>query len=222
MIYRTGTALILTAAMVVSACSTGASDGPSDDSTPAASTTVSTAVEENTDTPSEGDDPIVTEPLPTTPPASTDRSYEGDGYPTELTGLVTGAIDDLAEYLTVDSATIVVGTVEEVVWPNGGLGCPRPGMVYAQVLTDGLRIILVHDGTEYVYHSGGTVDPFRCLPEPAKDATGSVSDVGGAAEEDGDDDGGSTDGTLQTEKTVPSDESVPTEQPGGPDGEPDV
>ncbi len=220
MTYRTGTALVLTAAMVVAACSTGASGGSADNPIPATSSTVPSAAEENAPTPREGDEPIVNEPLPTTPPVSTDRSYEGDGYPTELTGMVTGAVGDLAECLSVDSASIVVGTVEEVVWPNGGLGCPQPGMVYAQVLTDGLRIVLIHDGTEYVYHSGGMVEPFLCLPESAKDSSGSVSELGESAEADSDE--SATDGTLQTEKTVPSDESVPTEQPGGPDGEPDV
>jgi len=135
--------------------------------------------------------------------------------------MVTGAIDDLVEYLDVDSASIAVETVEEVVWPNGGLGCPQPGMVYAQVLTDGLRIVLIHDRTEYVYHSGGMVDPFLCLPESAEESAGSISELGESTEADGGGDEGSTDGTLQTEKTVPSDESVPTEQAGGPDGEPD-
>ena len=222
MTYRTGTALVLTAAMVVAACSTGVSDGSADDSISATSTTVPSAAEKNAPTPPEGEEPSVNEPMPTTPPVSTDRSYEGDGYPTELTGMVTGAVDDLAGYLSVDSSSIVVGVVEEVVRRMSGLGCPRPGMVYAQVLVDGLRIVLVHDGTDYVYHSGGMVDPFLCLPEPAKDSAGSISELGESAEEDGDSDESSTDGTLQTETTVPSDESLPTEQPGGPDGEPDV
>ena len=208
--------------MVVAACSTGASDEQTDESISTTSTTVSSTIEGSTATQPEGDEPIVSEPLPTTPPVSTDRSYEGDGYPTELTGMVTGAIDDLVEYLGVDSASIAAETVEEVVWSNGSLGCPQPGMVYAQVLTDGLRIVLIHDGTEYVYHSGGMVDPFLCLPESAKDSAGSISEFGESAEEDGDIDESSTDGTLQTETTVPSDESLPTEQPGGPGGEPDV
>lgn len=203
--------------MVVTACSVGDSDEPGDDAGSGASTTIAAADNEVTAVPFEGDSPTVSEPIPTTPPLSTARSYEGDGYPAELTGLVTGAVDDLAAHLGVDSAEITVGVVEEVVWPNGGLGCPRPGMAYTQVPTDGLRIVLTYDGEDYVFHSGGSVDPFLCLPWPHEGPTGAGGDLRAPIGEYDD----PTDGTIVTEKTVPPSDSVPTDQVGGPSGEPD-
>lgn len=215
---RAGVALLLAGGMVTAACSTASSDSPQDGADTAVSSTVAAALEEKAPTPAEGDESTVNEPLPTTPPLSTDRTYDGDTYPTELTGLVTGAVADLADRLGVEVDSILVGAVEEVVWPNGGLGCPLPDMKYTQVPVDGLRIVLIHEGAEYEYHSGGSVEPILCLPESAKGTAGQSSDQGAPSGEDG----GSTEGTLELETTVPPDESVPTEQPGGPGGEPDV
>src|ERR1043166_10327248 len=39
-----------------------------------------------------------------------------------------------------------------VTWPDGGLGCPTPGMAYIQVLVDGALIRLNGDGKLYEYH----------------------------------------------------------------------
>lgn len=215
---RTGSMLLLAGALAVAACSTGTSDEPQDDSTTATSTTVAAANEGTAGTPSEGDDPVVNTPIPTSPPLSTERTYEGDTYPRELTGLVTGAVADLAERLSVDVGSILVVSVEEVVWPNGGLGCPLPDMKFTQLPEDGLRIVLRHDGTDYEYRSGGSIAPFLCLPEPIRESGGSVTGEVAPSGEPGD----STGDTLQTETTKPVEESVPTEQPGGPGGEPDV
>ena len=49
-----------------------------------------------------------------------------------------------------------------VTWPDGGLGCPQPGMAYIQVLVDGALIRLNGDGKLYEYHSGGSKPPFLC------------------------------------------------------------
>jgi len=80
-----------------------------------------------------------------------------------LAPFVAAAIDDLATRLGVEPAGIEVDTAEFVVWSDRSLGCPQPGMAYAQVPTDGSRIVLVHDGDLYTYHTGGTVPvPFLC------------------------------------------------------------
>jgi hypothetical protein len=39
------------------------------------------------------------------------------------------------------------------VWPDASLGCPLPGMTYAQVLTPGHRVILATGGRTYEYHT---------------------------------------------------------------------
>jgi hypothetical protein len=75
---------------------------------------------------------------------------------------VAQSIADLAQRLNVPPGDIEVVLVESVVWPDGSFGCPQPGMVYAQVLQEGLRVVLRHGGLEYAYHSGGNQAPFLC------------------------------------------------------------
>lgn len=76
--------------------------------------------------------------------------------------VVTQAKEDLAERLAVDAAGIEVIETQEVVWRDSSLGCPQPGMVYAQVLTDGMLVRLRHGESVYEYHSGGNRGPFLC------------------------------------------------------------
>ena len=128
------------------------------------------------------------------------------------------AVEDLAGRLGVGSDSIRIAGVEEVVWPNAGLGCPQPDMKYAQVQVDGLRITLIHDDLTYVYHSGGSAEPFLCLPTSAKDTgeptTQHTLPLPGASDPDG--------SVLQTEESSPPKEPAPNDQAGGPGGEPDV
>lgn len=155
--------------------------------------------------------------VPTTQPPVF-RIYEGNDYPSELESLITLAVEDLAGRLGVGTDAIRVATVEEVVWPNAGLGCPRSGMKYAQIPVDGLRITLTHDAAAYVYHSGGSSEPFLCLPNPAKDTGGPATQHTLPLPEDSDPDGA----VLQTEESSPPKEPAPTDEAGGPGGEPDV
>lgn len=76
--------------------------------------------------------------------------------------LVMQAIRDLAGRLHVGFDAITVVSAEAVVWPDGALGCPQPGMEYIQVQQDGMRIVLAAGGREYHYHSGETRGPFLC------------------------------------------------------------
>ncbi len=76
--------------------------------------------------------------------------------------LVVQASKDLARRLDVGIEEITVISAEAVVWPDGGLGCPRPGMVYPQVQQDGMRIVLAVAGKQYRYHSGERRPPFLC------------------------------------------------------------
>jgi hypothetical protein len=76
---------------------------------------------------------------------------------------VDQAVADLANRLGDDPSSITVVSAEAVIWPDAGLGCPEPGMVYTQVQVDGLLIMLSTDGNEYRYHAGGRVSvPFLC------------------------------------------------------------
>ncbi|HRW48079.1 MAG: hypothetical protein M9936_13185 [Caldilinea sp.] len=87
---------------------------------------------------------------------------------------VSQAVDDLATMLGIAPSTIDVVSVEMVIWPDGSLGCPQPGMAYPQVQQDGLRIRLTADTVLYEYHSGGRRAPFLCKAptEPAPPGVG--------------------------------------------------
>lgn len=76
------------------------------------------------------------------------------------------AISDLATRLNISPDAIRVISAEHVVWRDGSLGCPRPGMIYTQALVPGLRIVLDAEGTLYYYHAGRGRPPFYC-PHPS-------------------------------------------------------
>lgn len=82
-------------------------------------------------------------------------------------GPVEQAKSDLADRLGLSVEEITVVSSEEVTWRDSALGCPEPGMHYAQVLTDGSRIVLTAGGKQYHYHSGGQRASFLCEnPQP--------------------------------------------------------
>jgi hypothetical protein len=72
--------------------------------------------------------------------------------------LVELAREDLSRWLGVPAKEINTVSVEAVQWPNASLGCPLPGVIYAEVLTPGFKIILVGQGEEYEYHSDYSQD----------------------------------------------------------------
>ncbi len=83
----------------------------------------------------------------------------------ESNPFIERARQDLAQRLSIDPSEILLVSMEQVVWPDKGLGCPQPGMVYQQVPQDGYRIILQAGKVEYAYHGGGVRDPFLCENE---------------------------------------------------------
>jgi len=66
------------------------------------------------------------------------------------------AISDLAARLNVGRNAIQVVGVEKRMWSDASLGCPRPGMMYAQVITPGFLIRLSAQGRVYTYHASLT------------------------------------------------------------------
>ncbi len=103
--------------------------------------------------------------------APTDEGHSVEELPSEPpTGIVQPGLDpliakakaDLADRLGISADDIETVSAEAVVWPDGSLGCPQPGMEYTQVLVDGAKIVLYAQGKTWEYHSGGTRDPFLC------------------------------------------------------------
>lgn len=76
--------------------------------------------------------------------------------------LVAQAREDLARRLSLAPGDVSLVKFEEVVWPDRGYGCPRPGVVHPQVPQDGVLIVLQAAGRRYNYHSGAGRSPFLC------------------------------------------------------------
>ncbi|TDT15264.1 hypothetical protein BDK89_0830 [Ilumatobacter fluminis] len=162
--------LAITTAMTLCACGSD-DDSPTADSaaTPPSPTIAETTAptEPTTTTAPEASSPSTspskTAPAvaTTTPPPTSTQSTEETTVPTDAEP-VEIAIADLAGRLDVTADDIEIVSVVEVTWPDGGLGCPEPGMAYTQALVNGSRIVLSVDAIEYEYHSGQSGVPFYC------------------------------------------------------------
>ena len=71
----------------------------------------------------------------------------------ELKNLVEKAKADLGQHLSISTSEIELETAFKVIWPDSSLGCPQPGLEYAQVLTEGFLIYLEVDNQLYKYHT---------------------------------------------------------------------
>lgn len=95
------------------------------------------------------------------------------------------AARDLARRLNVSSDAITFESAEPVSWPDASLGCPSPGLFYAQVITPGYLVRLLYQRSEYHYHTDNLGPPFLCerpssplpngVPNSASTATPTVA-----------------------------------------------
>ena len=76
-------------------------------------------------------------------------------------------LDDAAGRTGVPVDDLVVVRSQFVEWPDGSLGCPEPGMLYPQVITDGYWVQVDADGESLDYRAG-TSGHFRLCETPAK------------------------------------------------------
>lgn len=83
----------------------------------------------------------------------------------ELQPYVNQAVADLSQRLAIPPDAITVVSADAVVWPDAAMGCPEPGMGYAQVLTEGLQVVLEVDGQTYAYHGSPPEPLFLCGPD---------------------------------------------------------
>jgi len=80
---------------------------------------------------------------------------------------VEQAVADLAARLNAPISEIEVVSSEAVMWSDGSLGCPQPGMAYIQILIEGYRIQLKQAGRIYEYHGSNDHAPGLCEnPQP--------------------------------------------------------
>jgi len=67
--------------------------------------------------------------------------------------LIESAKMDLAQRLSIPTSQIKAIETKEAIWPDASLGCPQPGVVYAQVQTPGYIIMLEYAGDKFEYHA---------------------------------------------------------------------
>ena len=86
----------------------------------------------------------------TAPPATPTLAAPAGGAYTKA---LEAAQKELATRLGSPVADIHLVSVEPVEWPDTSLGCPKPGMAYAQVITPGFRLILGAGQATYEFHA---------------------------------------------------------------------
>ena len=84
-----------------------------------------------------------------------------------VSALIEAARADLARRTAVEPDAIELIEVRSVIWPDGSLGCPMPGMAYPQVQVEGMFIRFRAGGRIFDYHSGWNRPPFLCEQKPA-------------------------------------------------------
>jgi hypothetical protein len=92
--------------------------------------------------------------------------------------MIEAALDDAANRSTTARADIKVISEEAVIWPDGSLGCPKPGMLYTQALVAGYRIVLQAGELVLNYHAAARGKPVFC---PASRVTAPVPTPGTSA-----------------------------------------
>ena len=91
-------------------------------------------------------------------PNTPQRAPSQDAADGEPTGEVPQQIlalfrDDLARRALVKPETITVVSATEQQWPDGSMGCRKPGEMYTQMIVPGYRVLLQAAGEKYAYHS---------------------------------------------------------------------
>jgi len=85
-----------------------------------------------------------------------------------MTGVPKGILDPILKEATklanVPREQLVIVRAEAVVWNDGSLGCPEPGMEYAQALINGYWVLIKAAEQTYDFRVGGG-GSFRLCPQ---------------------------------------------------------
>ncbi len=138
------------ASIVLSACAAADAGTP-----PVDESSEETLVIEPTDPFEKGDSPELESPLPGPgSPLPTPGTIESPGVARDLRMKVAETLDVSPDLLTALS-------ILSVTWRDASLGCPEPGMMYAQVLTDGwLAVYEDPDGRQIEVHATQNLGSF--------------------------------------------------------------
>ena len=145
---------VLAAVLVLSACA-GDSDVSEDADEPATETTIDAVASQPTSAGEvEGEE---TTTIPDQVPDPIDLVVPTEGG--QVVGgevpesIMAPIMDDAVDRTSVDASAITVEVAEEVIWGDGSLGCPQPGIVYTQALIEGYRVVLDAGGEVLDYRA---------------------------------------------------------------------
>jgi hypothetical protein len=98
-----------------------------------------------------------------TPAGAPESNAEAPAVVGEVPDTMLAAMKaDLATRLgrSVDAARVI--RAEQVVWPDGSIGCAQPGGIYTQATVVGYLVEIEFDGKRYRYHSALHGTPIYC------------------------------------------------------------
>jgi hypothetical protein len=77
--------------------------------------------------------------------------------------ILEGILKEVAALERVGPDQVAIERAESVIWNDGSLGCPEPGMMYTQALVNGYWVVIDAAGQKYDFRvgSGGS---FRLCP----------------------------------------------------------
>jgi hypothetical protein len=106
---------------------------------------------------------------PATRPSTSAPTVEAPSLPVSTTapGTLPDAtlatiVADAATVAGVDPASVTVVSVKPVTWMDGSLGCPKPGVMYTQVVVPGFRVIVKAGERTLDYRVGRAGTAKRC------------------------------------------------------------
>lgn len=117
------------------------------------------------------------EAAPAAPPAVTPRAphllhppIAPQITPVGVTGeaptpLLDAILDDAAARTGLERGALIVVQDQAVLWPDGGLGCPEPGMMYTQAQVSGYHV-LIQAGDRLLDYRAGRNNHFRLCEAP--------------------------------------------------------
>ena len=103
----------------------------------------------------------MTTPSETPVPTSTPQMSRVESQMPEA--ILGPILDEAAKLANVPPQELVIVRAEAVVWNDGSLGCPEPGMEYAQALINGFWVVISGAGQTYDFRVGRDGN-FRLCP----------------------------------------------------------
>jgi len=108
-------------------------------------------------------------PTPTESPLPQPAMSPLSPLPTPADVVSVAAVAYLAAELDLPPDKVTILSSEPVQWSDTSLGCPQPGMMYAQVITPGYHFVLEAEGKEYQVHTDQTGNTIViCTPTSEK------------------------------------------------------